>query len=179
MRQGEPVADKESCMLSYRRIHIRQYGKDVARVEAQLEIAVDSRPPRAARNSSPSAWTKSERSEKVSVGKGRAQPASAIHSAAIESHIRRKARILQALTANLSRSQWAHYLEPSTGTEGDPKPIHNHASLNHATMGSGREMAAFSARPIRPGSARLATNPANIRHAPIADRLYTAAPHVP
>jgi hypothetical protein len=47
----------------------------------------------------------------------------------------------------------------------------NHALLNHATTGSGRDMATFSAEPIRLRSARPARNSANIQHAPIAVTL--------
>ena len=57
--------------------------------------------------------------------------------------------------------------------------VDDHALLHHATTGSGRDMATFPAGPIRPRSARLARNSANIKHAPIAARLYTAAPHAP
>ena len=56
--------------------------------------------------------------------------------------------------------------------------VDDHALLNHATTGSGRDMNTFLAGPIRPRSARLVRNSANIQHAPIAARLYTAAPHV-
>ena len=59
-------------------------------------------------------------------------------------------------------------LEPST----------ERAFLNHATTESGRGMVTFSAEPIGLRSARLARNAAKIKHAPMAGRLYTAAPHV-
>ena len=54
---------------------------------------------------------------------------------------------------------------------GDPNTLDDHALLNHATTGSGRDMTTFSAGPIRPRSARLVRNSANIKHAPIAVTL--------
>ncbi len=49
---------------------------------------------------------------------------------------------------------------------------------HHATTRSRCDIVRFSARPARSRSAQLARNSANIKHAPIADKLYTAAPHV-
>jgi len=49
--------------------------------------------------------------------------------------------------------------------------VDDHALLSHATTVSGRDLATFPAAPIRPRSARLARNSANIQHAPIAVTL--------
>jgi hypothetical protein len=62
-------------------------------------------------------------------------------------------------------------LKSSTETEATLMFVDDHALLNHATTGSGRDMTTFPAGPIRSRSARLARNSANIQHAPIADRL--------
>jgi hypothetical protein len=62
-------------------------------------------------------------------------------------------------------------LKSSTGKEATRIPVDDHALLNHATTESGRDMVTFSVGPIRPRSARLARNSANIQHAPIAATL--------
>jgi hypothetical protein len=59
----------------------------------------------------------------------------------------------------------------STEKEATQIAVDDHAFLNHATTESGRDMVTFSAGPIRLRSARLATNSANIQHAPIAATL--------
>jgi hypothetical protein len=75
--------------------------------------------------------------------------------------------------------RWKCELKSSAETETTLLFVDHHALINHATTGSGRETATFPAGPIRPRSARLARNSANIKHAPIAAKLYTAAPQVP
>lgn len=69
-------------------------------------------------------------------------------------------------------------LKSSTETEATIMFVDDYALLNHATARSGRDRSTFFARPIRPRSARLARNSANIKQAPVAARLYVAAPHV-
>jgi hypothetical protein len=69
-------------------------------------------------------------------------------------------------------------LTSSTETEAILMFVDDQALLNHATTGSGRDMATFLTEPIRARSEWLARNSANIQHAPIAVILYTAAPHV-
>lgn len=69
-------------------------------------------------------------------------------------------------------------LKSSTEAEATLVFVDDYALLNQATTRSGCDVAPFSAELIRPRSARLATNSANIQHAPIAVRLYTAAPQV-
>ena len=53
----------------------------------------------------------------------------------------------------------------------DQIPVDDHVLLNHATMGSGRDMVTLSAGLVRSRSAQLARNSANIQHAPIAATL--------
>jgi hypothetical protein len=86
-------------------------------------------------------------------------------------------------TGTLGRFSLLTYREPklklnerfapksSTEKEATLIPVDDHALLNHATTGSGRDMVTFSAGPSRLRSARLARNSANIQHAPIAARL--------
>jgi hypothetical protein len=69
-------------------------------------------------------------------------------------------------------------LKSSTETKATLMFVDDHARLNHATTGLELDMATLCAGLIRPRSARLVRNSANIQHAPIALRLYTAAPHV-
>ena len=69
-------------------------------------------------------------------------------------------------------------LKSSSEKEATLMPVDDNALLNHATTGSGRDIVTFSAGSILLRSARLARNSANIQPAPIAARLYTAAPHV-
>lgn len=62
-------------------------------------------------------------------------------------------------------------VKSSTETEATLMLVDDHTLLNHATTGSGCEMATFPAGPIRSRSARLVRNSANIQYAPIAVRL--------
>ena len=62
-------------------------------------------------------------------------------------------------------------LKSSTETETTLVFVDDDVLLNHATSGSGRDMATFPAGPIRLRSARLVRNSANIKHAPIAVTL--------
>jgi hypothetical protein len=62
-------------------------------------------------------------------------------------------------------------LKSSTQKQATLLPVDDHALLNHATMGSERDMVTFSVGAIRLRSARLVRNSANIQHAPIAVTL--------
>src|ERR1700722_11864313 len=65
-------------------------------------------------------------------------------------------------------------LRSSTETEAALMFVGDHALPNHATAASGRDIAAFFAGSIRPRSAQLVRNSANIQHAPIAVTLKAA-----